>query len=125
MFIRILTEDQEKGKVSNFLDFSVFWQWLFIILFSNNEYSLKIPKINCQFSFKVKILYSHIQLHVYIYTREHNHIIITTSITNEYTFYKNINLSHFIFEKVMFVVCERLVEDKDGLLYWPRFFLDH
>ena len=32
-----------------------------------------------------------------------------------------INLSHFIFEKVMFVVGDKLVGDKDGLQYWPKF----
>ena len=37
--------------------------------------------------------------------------------------YKNINLSHFIFERVMFVVWERWAGDRDKLLYWPKFFL--
>ena len=64
-----------------------------------------------------------IQLHVYIYK-------YTLTLTGEERLqwttntllYKNINLSHFIFERVMFIVCEKWV-DKDGLLYWPKFFL--
>ena len=34
---------------------------------------------------EMQILYSHIQLHIYIYIREHFQLIMTTSITNEYT----------------------------------------
>ena len=35
--------------------------------------------------------------------------------------YKNINLSHFIFEKVMFVVCEKWVETRTDCYIDPRF----
>ena len=46
-------------------------------------------------------------IYVYEYTREHNQLIMTTLNTLLY-----INLSHFIFEKVMFVVCEKWVETR-------------
>ena len=35
-------------------------------------------------------------------------------------FIKKYNLSLFILEMVMLVVCERWVGDKDGLLYWTQ-----
>ena len=45
---------------------------------------------------------------------------------NERThFFLKIYLSHFILERVMFVVCERWAGDRDRLLYWPKFFLAH
>ena len=56
------------------------------------------------------LLYSHIQLHVYKYTRKQNQLIMTTSIKERIHFFiKNINLSHFIFVRVMFVVCQKWV----------------
>ena len=50
---------------------------------------------------------------------------MTTSITIEYISIWKYNLSHFILERVMFVVCERWAGDRDRLLYWPKFFLTH
>ena len=50
---------------------------------------------------------------------------MTTS-TNERThFFIKIYLSHYILKRVMFVVCEKWVGDKDELLYWPKLFLAH
>ena len=44
---------------------------------------------------------------------------------NEWThFFIKIYLSHFIIERVMFVVCERWAGDRDRLLYWSKFFLE-
>ena len=62
---------------------------------------------------------------IYKYTREHNQQIMTTSITNEYTSLKDINLSHFIFEKVMFVVCEKWVETRTDCYIDPSSSLEH
>ena len=44
---------------------------------------------------------------------------------NEWTrfFIKKYNFSHFILERVMFLVCERRVGDRDSLLYWPKVLL--
>ena len=40
-------------------------------------------------------------------------------------FFIKIYFSHFILERVMFVVCERWAGDQGRLLYWPKFFLNH
>ena len=48
---------------------------------------------------------------------------IRTSMNEWILFFIKIYLSHFILERVMFVVCERWVGDGDRLLYWPKFFL--
>ena len=37
--------------------------------------------------------------------------------------YKKYNLSHFILERVMLVVCERWGRDGDRLLFWPKILL--
>ena len=50
---------------------------------------------------------------------------MTTSTNERIHFFIKIYLSHFILERVVFVVCERWVGDRDRLLYWPRFFLAH
>ena len=71
------------------------------------------------------VLYSHIQLHVYKYTREHNQLIMTTSETNEYTsLYKYKSLTLYFRKGDVWCVWE-MSGDKDGLLYWPKFFLGH
>ena len=47
-----------------------------------------------------------------------------TSITNEYTSYKNISLT--LYSRMGDVSCVWEVSgDKDGLLFWPKFFLAH
>ena len=38
-------------------------------------------------------------------------------------FFIKIYLSHFILERVMFLVCERWVGDGDRLLFWPKVLL--
>ena len=48
---------------------------------------------------------------------------IRTSMNERTHFFIKIYLSHFILEKVMFVVCGRWARDRDRLLYWPKFFL--
>ena len=57
--------------------------------------------------------------------RKHHLPVITTSTNERIHFFIKIYLSHFILERVMFVVCERWVEDRDRQLYWPKFFFDH
>ena len=47
---------------------------------------------------------------------------IRTSMNERIHFFIKIYLSHFILERVMFVVCERWVGNGDRLLYWPKFF---
>ena len=39
--------------------------------------------------------------------------------------YKNINLSHFIFERVMFVVCEKLMETRTDCYIYPSSSLNY
>ena len=46
---------------------------------------------------------------------------MTTSMNERIHFFIKIDLSHFILERVMFVVCERWAGDKDRLQYWPKF----
>ena len=59
-------------------------------------------------------------LRVYKHTREHNQLIMTTSITNEYTsLYKSLTL---YFRKGDVCCVWEMSGDKDGLLYWPKFF---
>ena len=50
---------------------------------------------------------------------------IRTSMNERTYFFIKIYLSHFILKRVMFVVCERWVGDRDGRLYWNKFFRDH
>ena len=60
---------------------------------------------------------------VYKCTREHNQPIMTTSITNEYTsLYKSLTL---YFRKGDVCCVWEMSEDKDRLLYWPKFFFTH
>ena len=47
---------------------------------------------------------------------------MTTSITNEYTSYKNIYLTLYSRKRDVSCVWE-VSGDKDGLLFWPKFFL--
>ena len=62
-------------------------------------------------------------LRVYKYTREHNQLIMTTSITNEYTsLYKSLTL---YFRKGYVCCVWEMSGDKERLLYWSKFFLDH
>ena len=66
------------------------------------------------------VLYS-ITTRKQIYT-EHNQLIMTTSITNEYTsLYKYLTL---FFRKGHVCWVWEISGDRDGLLYWPKFFLD-
>ena len=66
-----------------------------------------------------------LRIYIYKYTRIQSETwsnIMTTS-TNERThFFLKIYLSHFILERVMFVMCERWAGDRDWLLHWPKFF---
>ena len=58
-----------------------------------------------------------------LYIHHHNQLIMTTSITNEYTsLYKSITL---YFRKGDVCCVWEMSGDKDWLLYWPKFFLDH
>ena len=50
---------------------------------------------------------------------------MTTSITNEYTSLQKYNLSHFIFERVMFVVCEKRMETRTDCYIDPAVLLSH
>ena len=64
----------------------------------------------------------------YAYTNIHRNIyqlILTTSVTNEYTSlykYKSLTLS---FRKGYVCCVWEMIDDKDGLLYWLNFFLAH
>ena len=59
-------------------------------------------------------------LRVYKYTREHNQLIMTTLMTNEYTsLYKSLTV---YFRKGDVCCVWEMSGDKDGLLYWPKFF---
>ena len=59
-------------------------------------------------------------IHIYTGTLS---TVMTTS-TNERThFFIKVYLSHFIFERVMLVVCEIWDGDRDRLLYWPKILL--
>ena len=49
----------------------------------------------------------------------------TTSITNEYTSLKKYKSLTFYFRKGDVCCVWEMSGDKDGLLYWPKFFLDH
>ena len=49
--------------------------------------------------------------------REHNHSNDDVNKRTNTLLFKNIYISHFILEKVMFVECERLAGDRDRLLY--------
>ena len=70
---------------------------------------------------KLNVLYN--ILRVYKYTREHYQLIMTTSITNEYTsLYKSLTL---YFRKGDVCCVWEMSGDKYGLLYWPKFFLAH
>ena len=42
---------------------------------------------------------------------------------NEGTHFRKVYLSHFILERVMFLVCERWAGDGDRLLFWPEVLL--
>ena len=58
-----------------------------------------------------------------LYFCNHNQLIMTTSITNEYTsLYKSLT---FYFRKGNVCCVWEMSGDKDGLLYWPKFFLAH
>ena len=50
---------------------------------------------------------------------------IRTSMNERTHFFIEIYLSHFIIDRVMFVVCEIWAGDRDRQLYWPMFSLDH
>ena len=50
-------------------------------------------------------------------------IVITTSINERTHLFIKIYLSHFILERVMFLVYEWWVGDRDILLYWPHVLL--
>ena len=89
----------------------------------------RIPtRMNILWTFYVSVcfLYSHfeyITIRVYKYTREHNQLIMMTSITNEYTsLYKSLTL---YFRKGDVCCAWEMSGDKDGLLYGPKSFLDH
>ena len=60
------------------------------------------------------ILYSHIQLHVYIYKymRKQSTSNERTSMNERIHFFIKIYLSHFILERVRFLVCETWVESR-------------
>ena len=67
-----------------------------------------------------------------LYTRNTNisrniikHNIRTSMNERKHFLIKKYNLSLVILERVMLVVCERWVGDRDWLLYWPKFFLTH
>ena len=60
---------------------------------------------------------------MYKYTREHNQLKWRLQQTNEYTsLYKSLTL---YFRKGDVCCVWEMSEDKDGLLYWPKFFFDH
>ena len=50
---------------------------------------------------------------------------MTTSVNEGTHFFIKIYQLHLILERVMFVVCERWVGDRDRLLYWPHNSSDH
>ena len=80
----------------------------------------------CPFPTTITITTARIHIEIYTYMRK-------TSLTGNDDFnkrtktllYKNINLSHFIFEKVMFVVCEKWVETSTDCYIDPGVLLSH
>ena len=73
--------------------------------------------------FSIKLLMKVCCIVYYAYTREHNQLIMMTPVTNEYTsLYKSLTL---YFRKGDVCCVWKMSGDKDGLLYWPKFFLDH
>ena len=69
------------------------------------------------------VLNSILHVYIYKYTRNIINLIITSSITNEYTsLYKSLTL---YFRKGDVCCVWEMSGDKDRLLYWPEFFLDH
>ena len=77
----------------------------------NNEYLISVCCI------------ATIQLYMYIYTLEHNQLIMMTSITDKYTsLYKSLTL--YFWKGYVCCVLE-MSGDKDRLLYWFKFSLDH
>ena len=61
-------------------------------------------------------------LRVYKYTQEHNQLIMTTSITNEYTSLQKYKSLTLYFRKGDVCSVWEMSGDKDRLLYWPKFF---
>ena len=71
------------------------------------------------------VLYCILRIYIYKYTHICGNIVNNNDDFNKRTntlLYKNINLSHFIFERVMFSRVWEMSGDRDGLLYWPKFF---
>ena len=71
------------------------------------------------------LVYRNTNIHIYIYKymQKHNHC--NDDFNNERThFFIKIYLSHFLLKRVMLVVCERWIGDRDRLLYWPKFSRD-
>ena len=95
---------------------------------TNDLYQIELLKFDCvaerisNFCLAHKLiltimLYSHIQLHVYIY-KYTLHAETSLTINDDFNkrtntlLYKNINPSHFIFERMMFALCEKWVETR-------------